>query len=110
MGMYFIAIRRGTELLSAVGIYHSPAHAPILSSTLAQERLISTHYFPSSSRNPIRRFSAAEGVYGASVGTSILDAMGVRREDVVPRGIAMGGSAHSIGTAALMERESEVGG
>lgn len=49
-----------------------------------------------------------EGVYGASVGTSILDAMGVTSEDVVPRGIAMGASAHSIGTAALMEREPEV--
>lgn len=48
------------------------------------------------------------GVYGASVGTALLDAIGVTREDVVPRGIAMGASAHSIGTAALMERESEV--
>lgn len=35
--------------------------------------------------------------------------MGVTRDDIVPRGIAMGASAHSIGTAALMEREPEVG-
>lgn len=49
-----------------------------------------------------------EGVYGASVGTAVLDAMGVSRDNVVPRGIAMGASAHSIGTAALMGDEPEV--
>lgn len=49
------------------------------------------------------------GVYGASVGTAVLDAMGVGSDNLVPRGIAMGASAHSIGTAALMEQEPEVG-
>lgn len=34
--------------------------------------------------------------------------MGVGSDNLVPRGIAMGASAHSIGTAALMEREPEV--
>lgn len=48
------------------------------------------------------------GVYGASVGTAVLDAMGVGSDNLVPRGIAMGASAHSIGTAALMEQEPEV--
>lgn len=48
------------------------------------------------------------GVYGASVGTAVLDAMGVGSDNLVPRGIAMGASAHSIGTAALMDQEPEV--
>lgn len=60
-------------------------------------------------RGPSLRYPRRpKGVYGASVGTSILDAMGVSSDDIVPRGIAMGASAHSIGTAALMEREPEV--
>ena len=53
-------------------------------------------------------YFAAAGVYGASVGTAVLDAMGVDSDNLVPRGIAMGASAHSIGTAALMEQEPEV--
>ena len=53
-----------------------------------------------------RRFGT--GVYGASVGTAVLDSVGIGSDNLVPRGIAMGASAHSIGTAALMEREPEV--
>ncbi|CAM9444816.1 unnamed protein product [Chrysoparadoxa australica] len=47
------------------------------------------------------------GVYGASLGQSILDKLGITRDDPVTRGVATGASAHSIGTAALMGEEDE---
>jgi len=45
------------------------------------------------------------GVYGASVGAAVLDAIGITRESAVARGVATGASAHSIGTASLMGKE-----
>ena len=43
------------------------------------------------------------GVLGAVFGRPLLDTMGVRQP--VARGLAVGASAHGIGTAALVERE-----
>lgn len=83
-----------------------------LSMTLTQRSVMSSLGIPAASLlggNPALAVASilVTGVYGASVGTAVLDAMGVRSDNLVPRGIAMGASAHSIGTAALMEKESE---
>jgi len=47
------------------------------------------------------------GVYGASVGKDLLAKFGAPPSAPLVRGLAMGATAHSIGTAALMEGEPE---
>lgn len=55
------------------------------------------------------------GVYGASLGPALLDALGIKApgpkagspENSVTRGVAMGASAHAIGTASLMANEPD---
>merc|ERR1712070_1107647 len=45
------------------------------------------------------------GVYGASLGGSLLEALGIDPEQSATRGVSIGTSAHAIGTASLMAKE-----
>lgn len=101
-----------TSLFGTAAAAGAVGLTPRLSMTLTQRSVMSSLGIPAAALlggNPALAVASilVTGVYGASVGTSILDAMGVSSDDIVPRGIAMGASAHSIGTAALMEREPE---
>lgn len=49
----------------------------------------------------------ATGISGAMLGTLILDALGVRRDDV--RGFAIGVASHGIGTARAFQISEEAG-
>ena len=48
------------------------------------------------------------GVYGASLGGSLLEALGIDPEQSATRGVSIGTSAHAIGTASLMAKEPKV--
>ncbi|CAM9154280.1 unnamed protein product [Ectocarpus sp. 12 AP-2014] len=101
-----------TSLFGTAAAAGAVGLTPRLSMTLTQRSVMSSLGIPAASLlggNPALAVASilVTGVYGASVGTAVLDAMGVGSDNLVPRGIAMGASAHSIGTAALMEREPE---
>ncbi|CAM9892112.1 unnamed protein product [Pylaiella littoralis] len=101
-----------TSLFGTAAAAGAVGLTPRLSMTLTQRSVMSSLGIPAASLlggNPALAVASilVTGVYGASVGTAVLDAMGVGSDNLVPRGIAMGASAHSIGTAALMEQEPE---
>eukprot|EP00752_Nemacystus_decipiens_P012372 g10966.t1 len=101
-----------TSLFGTAAAAGAVGLTPRLSMTLTQRSVMSSLGIPAASLlggNPALAVASilVTGVYGASVGTAVLDAMGVGSDNLVPRGIAMGASAHSIGTAALMDQEPE---
>jgi len=47
------------------------------------------------------------GVYGASLGQDLFRSLGASEDETLTRGLVMGATSHSVGTASLMEKEPE---
>ncbi|CAM9183845.1 unnamed protein product, partial [Phaeothamnion confervicola] len=113
-----LPLAASTAVSSMLSLFGTAAAAgaaglpPIVALTLAQRSVMSSLGIPAAQLlGGDAALAVASilvtGVYGASVGQAVLDGIGCCTDEPVVRGIATGASAHSIGTASLMESEPE---